>query len=159
MVGLFPRLQDCPWIMAGQGWSPVFWFTVRTTVSNSAIRACARFLKAVLPSVGLHQDFTASYLYPKTPTKALLFTNGCKLLFLWEDVRCQCLILLSCWFPKLWKWKLFFIKSCSINCLPFLLWSALQCVVFIWSVGFPHCILLSRAPIYLLPNKPGPQVL
>lgn len=29
----------------------------------------------------------------------------------------------------------------------------------IWSVGFLHCILLSRAPIYLLPNKPGPQVL
>ena len=69
---------------------------------------------------------------------------------------------------ELWEWKLFFsfpphftLPSHHLSSFPTLV--SIQCVVFILSVGFTHCIweaiLLSKVPIHLLTNRVEPQIL
>ena len=59
---------------------------VRTKVGRPATRVWVSFLKAALPSLGLHWGFVNCDLDSKAPTKALLSVDGCQL-FLCGEMR------------------------------------------------------------------------
>lgn len=60
-----------------------------TTISGPAPMALVCLLKAAFLGLGPRQGFTASYLSPKTPTKALLPIDSCHIIVFVEGQRLE----------------------------------------------------------------------